>query len=524
MLQDSNCSELIKLIFACPLQLTVTQDGEQQMGTACHLILECRPCGITFSEGKTSRRSGAAFTGFDINRRLVMAAAVNGIGFTQLCRFFGLLNMPPPMHLKTWQHYQVKLFLGASRAASHHLQEAAEIVRAAYADLGVTPDAEGYINIIVSFDGSWQRRGRCSHNGIATVICVVTGLVLDFTTLSNYCHACELGPEPGSPQFDAWWAKHEAKCQKNVNCSSAAMETQAAVIMFSRSAQLHKFRYTKMLSDGDAKAHAAVLAVDPYGEHKVEKEECVNHVTKRMGTALRTLLEKSKAQGKPLGGRGKLTDERVKKLTNYYGRAIKDHAGNLDAMEQAVWASFFHTLSTDEDPHHLRCPKGLVSWCFFQRDLANGVVPRPHPHPLPRFIGNELVPVYKRLGDRQLLQKCLSGKTQNSNESFHAMVWQSCPKERWACLRTVDTAVAVCVQRFNKGSSSLLDVLSELDLVAGKFADTFSEKADLTRAKTSSRMNSNAAKQRRKVIDNVRRQERANRRGQEGVVYAPGNF
>jgi hypothetical protein len=80
------------------------------------------------------------------------------------------------------------------------------------------------------------------------------------------------------------------------------------------------------------------------------------------------------------------------------------------------------------------------------------------------------------------------------------------------------------VQRFNKGSSSLLDVLSELDLVAGKFADTFSEKADLTRAKTSSRMNSNAAKQRRKVIDNVRRQERANRRGQEGVVYAPGNF
>ena len=52
---------------------------------------------------------------------------------------------------------------------------------------------DGQLDVSVSFDGSWHRRGRCSHTGIATVIEVFSGLILDFITLSNYCLACELG-------------------------------------------------------------------------------------------------------------------------------------------------------------------------------------------------------------------------------------------------------------------------------------------------------------------------------------------
>ena len=433
------------------LQLTVKQDPDKQMGSAAHLSLSC-PC-QTHSDSMTSPSSGNDYCGYDINRRLVMAATSSGIGFSQLSQFFGLLNMPPPMHLTTWQGYQLKLSHSVSKAAAEHLKAAAVIVRQAYAELGVMEDEDGFLNITVSYDGSWQRRGRCSHNGIAVVIDVTTGYVVDYVTLSNYCQACEIGPENDAPTYPAWWAKHKPNCQKNINCSSAAMETKAAVIMFSRSKELHKFRYTKMVGDGDAKAHAAVVGVSPYGDLEVEKEECINHVTKRMGTALRNMVEKSKAEGEQLGGRGRLTEERIKKLTNYYGKAIKDNRNDLDKMEQAVLASFFHTLSSDDNPHHLRCPKGPESWCFYQRDLAAGVPPRSHPHPIPLKIMLKLVPVYKRLGDRSLLQKCLSGKTQNANECFHSMVWRICPKERWACMRTVDTAVALCVQRFNKGNN-----------------------------------------------------------------------
>ncbi|KAL8574975.1 hypothetical protein ACOMHN_064506 [Nucella lapillus] len=111
------------------------------------------------------------------------------------------------------------------------------------------------------------------------------------------------------------------------------METGAAVIRFGRSLELLNFRCTHLLGDGDVKAHAAVNEEAPYGDCSIERMEGVNYVTKRMGTALRTLVEKQKATKRPIGGRRKPIEARIKQLTNYYGRAIKDHSGDLNTME-----------------------------------------------------------------------------------------------------------------------------------------------------------------------------------------------
>ena len=56
----------------------------------------------------------------------------------------------------------------------------------------------------------------------------------------------------------------------------------------------------------------------------MEKEECINHVTKRMGSALRTLAIKGKKADVVLRGRGydKLTKVTITKLTGYFGKAI----------------------------------------------------------------------------------------------------------------------------------------------------------------------------------------------------------
>ncbi len=53
-------------------------------------------------------------------------------------------------------------------------------------------DADAVINIRVSFDGTWQKRGFTSHYGIGVCIDLITGLVIDFKVLSSYCHACAL--------------------------------------------------------------------------------------------------------------------------------------------------------------------------------------------------------------------------------------------------------------------------------------------------------------------------------------------
>ena len=48
-----------------------------------------------------------------------------------------------------------------------------------------------------------------------------------------------------------------------------------------------KLRYTTILCDGDCKTYNELCKLKPYGQDcPVVKEECINHVSKRLGTAL----------------------------------------------------------------------------------------------------------------------------------------------------------------------------------------------------------------------------------------------
>ena len=74
---------------------------------------------------------------------------------------------------------------------------------------------------------------------------------------------------------------------------------------------------------------------------------------------------------KGLGGRGCLTNNIIDKLQNYYGMAIQQNSGDLNAMKSATAASPFHDASSATDDYHTRCPSGSDSWCLFKADKAN---------------------------------------------------------------------------------------------------------------------------------------------------------
>ena len=44
------------------------------------------------------------------------------------------------------------------------------------------------IDICVSYDGSWHKRGFSSKYGVGTIVEMETGLILDYEALSLYCH------------------------------------------------------------------------------------------------------------------------------------------------------------------------------------------------------------------------------------------------------------------------------------------------------------------------------------------------
>ncbi|GFY11858.1 uncharacterized protein TNCV_4973581 [Trichonephila clavipes] len=95
---------------------------------------------------------------------------------------------------------------------------------------------EGNKNIAVAVDGTWQKRGYTSLNGVVTV---TRALIQD--------------------------------CKRNYVGSSGAMEIQGASKIFQRSLSLHNARYITYLGDGDCKAFDAVKKKNIYGnEYPIE--------------------------------------------------------------------------------------------------------------------------------------------------------------------------------------------------------------------------------------------------------------
>ncbi|GFV37817.1 uncharacterized protein TNCV_4409761 [Trichonephila clavipes] len=115
--------------------------------------------------------------------------------------------------------------------------------------------------------------------------------------------------------------------------------------------------------DGDSKTFLSIAEKEPYGDSvPIVKIECAGHVQKQMGNRLRKLKalrgKKKLSDGKTIGGKGRLTDAIISKLTTFYGNAIRANSHNVNEMRQAVWAVWTHTSSTDDEPKHWFCPTG----------------------------------------------------------------------------------------------------------------------------------------------------------------------
>jgi hypothetical protein len=86
--------------------------------------------------------------------------------------------------------------------------------------------------------------------------------------------------------------------------------------LFGRSISKRNLKYTTFVGDGDSSSYGRVrdAMFQKYGdEYIVTKEECVGHVQKRLGTALRKYKADKKGKklsdGKGVGGRGRFTDK-----------------------------------------------------------------------------------------------------------------------------------------------------------------------------------------------------------------------
>ncbi|GFX83797.1 uncharacterized protein TNCV_350611 [Trichonephila clavipes] len=124
-------------------------------------------------------------------------------------------------------------------------------------------------------------------------------------------------------------------------------------------------------------------------------------------------------------------------------------------MKTAIYATLFHSISTDQKPQHFKCLTGKDSWCFFQASLARGAIPGPHVKhvktPLKETHLAKSMPLYQRLASNELLQRCIRCVTQNSNESLHSII-RKFSKGKRACFKYTVKNVG-CLARLPKSLS-----------------------------------------------------------------------
>ncbi|KAL7296866.1 hypothetical protein TKK_0010260 [Trichogramma kaykai] len=121
---------------------------------------------------------------------------------------------------------------------------------------------------------------------------------------------------------------------------------------------------------------------------------------------------------------GKLTGKLIDKLTVYYDLAIRRNCESMKNMRNALWATYEHYSSTDEQPHHEKCPQGSESWCLWQRASAEKSLKKfNHDYkPFPDDVLAAIKPIYKELSSDKLLERCAGGFLQNNNESYNQLI------------------------------------------------------------------------------------------------------
>ena len=136
------------------------------------------------------------------------------------------------------------------------------------------------------------------------------------------------------------------------------------------------FRYTTMLCNGGARTFNHLSSLRVYGDVELQKEECVNHVMKCLGTAQVGSIGKEGWRHARWGGFGKLKQTTIVQFTKYYGPAVRAHPNYIGGMQDAVLTAF--ESSADEKPQHNKCPLRADTWCFIQKARTTGQEPGPH--------------------------------------------------------------------------------------------------------------------------------------------------
>ena len=136
-------------------------------------------------------------------------------------------------------------------------------------------------------------------------------------------------------------------------------------------------------------------------------------------------------------------------------------------MQNAVWAILYHSvMQSSPKKHHKYSPKRDTSWCKWQKDQALNPKQKTYSDAkcLPEIFLEARTPLFTKLSNPKLLERCLEGFTKNANESVNSVVWTRAPKHKYQGMGGVRTAAAAAICSVNDGAVSEVNRPRQMNL------------------------------------------------------------
>lgn len=170
---------------------------------------------------------------YEINRPFFFTMRMLGLGLNSAKKFCGIMDLPPPVTQCTYDKIIDNIYRASKTVCEMLLKKA---VNEEKKKTCTEEECEDCIELTVSGDGTWRKRGFTSSFSIAAVIGHYTGKILDFSVKFTFCKACEMwSDKANTSEYEEWQEKHEKDCLVNHEGSAGKMEVNGICELFLRS-------------------------------------------------------------------------------------------------------------------------------------------------------------------------------------------------------------------------------------------------------------------------------------------------
>ena len=212
-LLDINLLESMVASLSCPecFENNLYLEEDETKKGSCFLYIYCMSyvkvgytSKIAVDESHTAKKG---MKPFEINARIVYALCTCGLGYAAVETLCCIMNMPKPMRVANFDKITNKIRDSAKVVAEISMNnDAAELKKG----------SQGIVDIGVTVDGTGQRRGYTSMNGVVVAMSIDSGKILDIEPLSRYCKSCNTMSRTleNNPQmFEEWKKIHQESCK-----------------------------------------------------------------------------------------------------------------------------------------------------------------------------------------------------------------------------------------------------------------------------------------------------------------------